>query len=141
MTSFMSKLMSRSVDVHTEHLTFLAGIALGSLLAIVPLLISRTTRTASCTAGRKTINTQSIEALDVSDGIAGLIGHTPMLRIQSLSDLTGCEILGKAEFMNPGGSTKDRLALALVNDAEAKGLIVPQRGDTLFEGTVGSTVS
>ncbi|KAJ1553460.1 hypothetical protein HK405_007858 [Cladochytrium tenue] len=62
-----------------------------------------------------------------------------MVRIASLSAATGCEVLGKAEFMSVGQSSKDRLALALVDDAERRGVIRPGRGDTLFEGTVGST--
>lgn len=49
---------------------------------------------------------------DIVDGVAGLIGNTPLMRIQSLSEATGCEILAKAEFLNPGGSPKDRVALS-----------------------------
>ncbi|KAJ3011957.1 hypothetical protein HKX48_006550 [Thoreauomyces humboldtii] len=75
----------------------------------------------------------------VRDGVAGLIGNTPLFRINSLSEETGCEILAKAEFLNVGASPKDRVALAMIDEAERKGLIVPHRGDTLFEGTVGST--
>ncbi|KAI8820117.1 tryptophan synthase beta subunit-like PLP-dependent enzyme [Fimicolochytrium jonesii] len=73
------------------------------------------------------------------DGVASLIGNTPLFRIQSLSDATGCEIMAKAEFLNVGGSTKDRVALSIITEAEKRGLIVPHRGDTIFEGTVGST--
>lgn len=65
------------------------------------------------------------------------IGHTPLIRLNHLSDATGCEILGKAEFMNPGGSVKDRAALGIVRDAEAKGLLRP--GGTIVEGTAGNT--
>jgi len=65
------------------------------------------------------------------------IGHTPLIRLNHLSDQTGCEILGKAEFMNPGGSVKDRAALGIVRDAEAKGLLRP--GGTIVEGTAGNT--
>ncbi|CAO1635053.1 unnamed protein product [Parajaminaea phylloscopi] len=61
------------------------------------------------------------------------------MRIESLSELTGCEILGKAEFLNPAGSPKDRVALQILLDAEAAGLLKPHRGDCVFEGTVGST--
>ncbi|KAJ3156372.1 hypothetical protein HDU89_004154 [Geranomyces variabilis] len=76
---------------------------------------------------------------EIRDGVAGLIGSTPLFRINSLSEATGCEILAKAEFMNVGGSTKDRVALGIIDEAEAAGHIVPHRGDTIFEGTVGST--
>ena len=65
------------------------------------------------------------------------IGHTPLIRLNHLSDQTGCEILGKAEFMNPGGSVKDRAALGIVRDAEAKGRLRP--GGTIVEGTAGNT--
>ena len=65
------------------------------------------------------------------------IGHTPLIRLNHLSDATGCEILGKAEFMNPGGSVKDRAALGIVMDAEHKGLLRP--GGTIVEGTAGNT--
>ncbi|CAK7208305.1 Cysteine synthase 2 [Sporothrix bragantina] len=75
----------------------------------------------------------------VADGIGGCIGDTPMIRIRSLSEITGCEILAKAEFLNPGGSPKDRVALGVIRAAEARGLLVPHRGDTVYEGTSGST--
>jgi cysteine synthase A len=65
------------------------------------------------------------------------VGNTPLLRIASLSRLTGCEILGKAEFMNPGGSIKDRAAKGMIRDAEARGLLRP--GGTIVEGTAGNT--
>jgi cysteine synthase A len=70
-------------------------------------------------------------------GVASHVGHTPLIRLRRLSDLTGCEILGKAEFMNPGGSVKDRAALSIITDAEAKGLLKP--GATIVEGTAGNT--
>jgi cysteine synthase A len=65
------------------------------------------------------------------------VGNTPLLRIGSLSRLTGCEILGKAEFMNPGGSIKDRAAKGMIRAAEAQGLLEP--GGTIVEGTAGNT--
>jgi cysteine synthase A len=65
------------------------------------------------------------------------IGNTPLIRLKAASEATGCEILGKAEFLNPGGSVKDRAALAIIRDAEAKGLLHP--GDTIVEGTAGNT--
>jgi len=70
-------------------------------------------------------------------GVEGHIGHTPLLRLRYLSELTGCEILGKAEFMNPGGSVKDRAALGIIEDAESRGILEP--GATIVEGTAGNT--
>jgi len=66
-----------------------------------------------------------------------LIGNTPLIRLNRLSDLTGCEILGKAEFMNPGGSVKDRAAKAIIEAAEKSGELKP--GGTIVEGTAGNT--
>ncbi len=65
------------------------------------------------------------------------IGNTPLIRLNHASDDTGCEILGKAEFMNPGGSIKDRAALGIVRDAERRGLLRP--GGIIVEGTAGNT--
>jgi cysteine synthase len=65
------------------------------------------------------------------------IGHTPLIKLQHASKATGCEIYGKAEFMNPGGSIKDRAALAIVRDAEARGTLKP--GGMIVEGTAGNT--
>jgi cysteine synthase A len=70
-------------------------------------------------------------------GVESHVGRTPLIRLRRLSELTGCEILGKAEFMNPGGSVKDRAALGIITDAEAKGLLKP--GATIVEGTAGNT--
>ncbi|KAF3898675.1 PALP domain-containing protein [Trichophyton interdigitale] len=76
----------------------------------------------------------------IVDGIEGCIGNTPMVRIRSLSEATGCEILAKAEFLNgAGGSPKDRVALSMIQEAEANGLLTPFVGDAIYEGTVGST--
>ena len=65
------------------------------------------------------------------------VGNTPLLRIRSLSEATGCEIYGKAEFLNPGGSVKDRAAKGIIQDAEQRGVLQP--GDTIVEGTAGNT--
>ncbi|MBF0372917.1 MAG: cysteine synthase A [Alphaproteobacteria bacterium] len=65
------------------------------------------------------------------------IGETPMIRLVAASEATGCEILGKAEFLNPGGSVKDRAALAIITDAERRGLLAP--GGVIVEGTAGNT--
>ena len=75
--------------------------------------------------------------MDIRNGFIDSIGNTPLIRLNTVSEATGCEILGKAEFMNPGGSVKDRAALAIVKDAEAKGLLKP--GGVIVEGTAGNT--
>jgi cysteine synthase len=69
--------------------------------------------------------------------LAASIGHTPLIRLRKASELTGCEILGKAEFLNPGQSVKDRAALYIIKDAVARGLLKP--GGTIVEGTAGNT--
>jgi cysteine synthase A len=75
--------------------------------------------------------------MDIRNDLAAAIGNTPLLRLRQASELTGCEILAKAEFMNPAGSIKDRTALGLLLDAERRGLI--RSGGTIFEGTAGNT--
>jgi cysteine synthase A len=77
--------------------------------------------------------------VDVKDGFAGAIGDTPLIRIASLSALTGCTILGKAEHLNPGGSVKDRAAKAMIEGAERSGRLVPGSGAVVVEGTAGNT--
>lgn len=71
------------------------------------------------------------------DGFIGAVGNTRLIRLSGVSEETGCEILGKAEFMNPGGSVKDRAAKFIVQAAEAAGDLVP--GGTVVEGTAGNT--
>lgn len=75
--------------------------------------------------------------MQITDGFVGTVGNTPLIRLNRYSEETGCEILGKAEFLNPGGSVKDRAALFIIQDAEAKGLLKP--GGTVVEGTAGNT--
>ncbi len=75
--------------------------------------------------------------MSIKNSVLDLIGNTPLLRLNRLSDETGCEILGKAEFLNPGQSVKDRPALKIVRDAEARGILKP--GGTIVEGTAGNT--
>ena len=75
--------------------------------------------------------------MENSSGLADLIGNTPLVRLRQASELTGCEILGKAEFMNPGGSVKDRTALGIIRDAESSGRLRP--GGRIVEGTAGNT--
>jgi cysteine synthase A len=73
----------------------------------------------------------------VADGLIGAIGGTRLIRLKRASAATGCEILGKAEFLNPGGSVKDRAGLAIIRDAEATGRLKP--GGIIVEGTAGNT--
>ncbi|MCW8861076.1 MAG: pyridoxal-phosphate dependent enzyme, partial [Rhodospirillales bacterium] len=75
--------------------------------------------------------------MNIRDGFIGTIGNTPLIRLRKLSEETGCDILGKAEFLNPGGSVKDRAALAIIRDAEDKGGLRP--GGVIVEGTAGNT--
>ena len=75
--------------------------------------------------------------MDVRSGLVDAIGHTPLIRLGCVSRETGCEIYGKAEFQNPGGSVKDRAAKAIVEDAETRGLLKP--GGIIVEGTAGNT--
>ncbi|EIE03435.1 cysteine synthase A [Leptospira licerasiae] len=75
--------------------------------------------------------------MEIKKGFAEAIGNTPLIRLNYYSNLTGCEILGKAEFLNPGGSVKDRAALFIIEEAEKKGLLKP--GGTVVEGTAGNT--
>lgn len=77
------------------------------------------------------------QAQGIRDGVVDAIGHTPLIKLKQASEATGCTILGKAEFMNPGQSVKDRAALAIIRDAEAKGLLKP--GGVIVEGTAGNT--
>lgn len=69
--------------------------------------------------------------------LTDMIGNTPLVYLRDVSELTGCKIYGKAEFLNPGGSIKDRTALGIIRDAEAKGEL--QAGGTIVEGTAGNT--
>jgi cysteine synthase A len=75
--------------------------------------------------------------MQVRGGFIDLIGNTPLVRLRKASEQTGCEILGKCEFLNPGGSVKDRAALYIVRDAEARGILQP--GGVIVEGTAGNT--
>ncbi|MFY8143592.1 MAG: cysteine synthase A [Caulobacter sp.] len=75
--------------------------------------------------------------MSVLPSVLDAIGNTPLIRLARASEATGCEILGKAEFMNPGQSVKDRAARAIIRDAEAKGLLKP--GGRIVEGTAGNT--
>lgn len=75
--------------------------------------------------------------MKVTSSVLDAIGGTPLIKLRAASEATGCDIYGKAEFMNPGGSIKDRAALAIVRDAIARGALKP--GGTIVEGTAGNT--
>ena len=75
--------------------------------------------------------------MDIRRGFVDTIGNTPLIRLNKLSDETGCEILGKAEFLNPGSSVKDRAALSMIRDAEKRGAL--KLGGLIVEGTAGNT--
>ncbi len=75
--------------------------------------------------------------MSIRNSVVDAIGNTPLIRLNRASELTGCRILGKAEFMNPGQSVKDRAALAIIRDAEARGVLKP--GGVIVEGTAGNT--
>src|SRR5262249_14004262 len=83
------------------------------------------------------LNNPAASAMNIRDGFIATVGNTPLIKLRKASELTGCTILGKAEFLNPGGSVKDRAALAIIGDAEARGLIKP--GGVIVEGTAGNT--
>ena len=75
--------------------------------------------------------------MDIRNGFVGTVGNTPLIKLKAASERTGCTILGKAEFLNPGGSVKDRAALAIIQDAENAGRLRP--GGVIVEGTAGNT--
>lgn len=75
--------------------------------------------------------------MSIKQGVVAAVGRTPLIKLRRASEETGCTILGKAEFMNPGQSVKDRAALYIIRDAEKKGLLKP--GGTIVEGTAGNT--
>lgn len=75
--------------------------------------------------------------MNVRSGFIESIGNTPLIKLRAASEATGCEIYGKAEFLNPGGSVKDRAALAMIRDAEQRGTL--RKGGVVVEGTAGNT--
>ena len=77
------------------------------------------------------------QKMDIKQDLEATVGNTPLIRLKKASEQTGCEILGKAEFMNPGQSVKDRAALYIIKDAVARGELKP--GGTIVEGTAGNT--
>src|ERR687894_662657 len=76
-------------------------------------------------------------SMNIQDGILAAVGNTPLIRLRGPSELTGCTILGKAEFLNPGQSVKDRAALFIIRDAMERGELQP--GGVIVEGTAGNT--
>lgn len=121
-----------------NRLTLLLVFAAGASVAIVVReLIGRSSSQSTTSQSRKRLQPEG--AAD-RQGIESAIGNTPLFVIKSLSDATGCTILAKAEFLNgAGGSPKDRVALSIIQKAEAAGSLTPHSGDTIYEGTVGST--
>ncbi|OJJ06116.1 hypothetical protein ASPVEDRAFT_139197 [Aspergillus versicolor CBS 583.65] len=99
--------------------------------------VRRFATTALRSAATESYGVRVSQAQGVVNGLTEAIGNTPLIRLKRLSDETGCNILGKAEFQNPGGSVKDRAALFVVKDAEERGLLKP--GGTVVEGTAGNT--
>ena len=81
----------------------------------------------------------AVSLLPTGASFSSLVGRTPLVRLRSLSELTGCEVLAKAEYANPGGSIKDRAALAILRGAEAAGQLVPGKPGWIVEGTAGNT--
>lgn len=75
--------------------------------------------------------------MNIRNGFVGTIGNTPLIKLRKASEITGCEIYGKAEFLNPGGSVKDRAALAIIRNAERRNLLRP--GGVVVEGSAGNT--
>lgn len=96
-------------------------------------------RLSSPHAGPKQVKTsgEGPEKMQVRSDLSDAIGNTPLIRLRGPSEATGCEILGKAEFLNPGQSVKDRAALFIIRDAVASGSLKP--GGTIVEGTAGNT--
>ncbi|CAZ84595.1 unnamed protein product [Tuber melanosporum] len=120
---------------YSQTTILLGGIAIGAGAVLVADWLSD--RPSETPRERKSPPAKATE--DIRNGLEECIGNTPLIRIKCLSEATGCEILGKAEFLEPGGSVKDRVAMKLIETAEAEGLLTPHSGDKVYEGTVGST--
>ncbi|KEF63661.1 cysteine synthase [Exophiala aquamarina CBS 119918] len=102
--------------------------------------VRRLATTAVRAATAEAVNAYGVrvsKAQGIVDTLVGAIGNTPLIKLKKLSAETGCNVLGKAEFQNPGGSIKDRAALFVVKDAEERGFLKP--GGTVVEGTAGNT--
>ncbi len=90
-----------------------------------------------CLLARAGSTKTETKLMEIKNGLVDSIGNTPMIRLKRASEETGCEILGKAEFLNPGQSVKDRAALYIINDAVKRGALKP--GGVIVEGTAGNT--
>src|ERR1700755_1652281 len=88
-------------------------------------------------SGQGSAGQQSENVMKVRSGFIDSIGNTPLIKLRAASENTGCDIYGKAEFLNPGGSVKDRAALYIIQDAENKGFL--KAGGVIVEGTAGNT--
>lgn len=114
-------------------LTATGAIATALSIALLSYLLCK--KTQSKASPKKTAKTLSVKK--ARNGLVAAIGNTPLIRINSLSDATGCEILGKAEFLNPGGSVKDRVAVKIIEEALESGALA--QGGIITEGSAGST--
>ena len=124
-------------DLNTEVVVVCAG-GMRSIMAAQTLMKMNYKTLHSLKDGAKVLcRGHPLQKTGISKGFQEAVGNTPLIRLNKLSDETGCEILGKAEYMNPGGSVKDRPALHLILDAERRGLIKP--GGTITEATSGNT--
>ncbi|XP_011095533.1 cysteine synthase 2 [Sesamum indicum] len=108
-----------------------AAVTALSVIAMLSYIILSNSRSRSKSSSRRATVKNS------GSGLVAAIGNTPLIRINSLSDATGCEILGKAEFLNPGGSVKDRVAVKIIEEALETGALAP--GGVVTEGSAGST--
>ncbi|KAI3456820.1 hypothetical protein Pfo_013483 [Paulownia fortunei] len=108
-----------------------AAVTVLSVIAMLSYIFIINSRSRSKSSGRKATLKKP------RSGLVAAIGNTPLIRINSLSDATGCEILGKAEFLNPGGSVKDRVAVKIIEEALECGALAP--GGVVTEGSAGST--
>ncbi|GER32449.1 cysteine synthase [Striga asiatica] len=109
-----------------------AALTLLSVIGVLSCIILYTTNKS-----RSKSSTRKGTLKNPKSGLVAAIGNTPLIRINSLSDVTGCEILGKAEFLNPGGSVKDRVAVKIIEEALECGALAP--GGVVTEGSAGST--
>ncbi|CCE72780.1 Piso0_000374 [Millerozyma farinosa CBS 7064] len=127
-------------DVKEWQTWLRTGVVLLSGLVLLREAYEKTSRLRNNKEGSKAIEKQSLSVLRPrTRGVESLIGNTPMIEIKSLSKFTGCKIYAKLELMNPAGSAKDRVALAIIRANEKMGRIRPHQGDLLLEGTSGST--
>jgi len=122
------------MDLTLSFVGFVLGIAI--TLSIVLLFPLNHTKYKTSSFTRKQ-NVKKWQPPQISKGLEGCIGNTPMIYLRTLSEASGCTILGKAEFLNPGGSSKDRIAREIILSAQKSGAL--PKGGTIIEGTSGST--